>query len=476
MKTKLAAAGLCLCMIAGLYAPRLFGENVFLRDGSIINGVITKENALTVTVKKKDGKSDTIPRGQIMRILYTQLNLGKIHVQMRNGRNFEAYIVDEDQASYTFRKALTSPQEQVVKRSDVLFIAERNPSGLAGTAETNKIDLTWYPPYNPVKTFRVYMAVKGMGDFRQAAESRRTSHTVRELKSNTAYVFRVTAIDDKGEESLPSNELELATKNIRPNPPGGVTAEKGAPAADGAFPVTLRWQAATDPDGSVRNYRVFRRREGEYVRLAELSATSYTVAGLEKGGHSFGVRAVDDRGDESDIATVNVGVSGYGVTVAGTYILPCGSLSDLFKMGYGVTAAFVMEDVLFEGVEPGIEAGFYWLSSAHYDADGADRDVEHGYMAPAMLRLGYSYAPLDGLSLTPFLAGGISYNSVTYTNRFLVKTTDTGFEPAFSLGVAARFSPWEWWYLHGDCRFTAIAEEDSPLYLIALSLGAGMKF
>lgn len=475
MKARTQVFFMAVLFLAGAFQTGS-GENVFLRDGSIINGTITKENALTVTVKKKDGRSEAIPRGRIMRILYTQLNLGKIHVQMRNGKNFEAYIVDEDQASYTFRKALTSPQEQVVRRSDVLFIAERNPSGLAGVPDTDRIDLTWYPPYNPVKSYRIYMSEKGKGDFRPAAETGRKSHTVRELRSNTAYVFRVTAIDDKGEESLPSNELELATKNIRPNPPGGITAEKGAPAADGAFSATIRWHTATDPDGSVKGYRVFRRREGEYVRLAELGATSYTVTGLEKGGHSFGVRAVDERGDESDIATVSVGASGYGVTVAGTYILPCGSLSDLFKMGYGVTAAFVMEDVLFEGVEPGVEAGFYWFASAHYGVDGADRDVEHGYMAPAMLRLGFSYAPLDSLSLTPFLAGGVSYNSVTYTNRFLVKTTDTGIEPAFSLGVAARYSPWERWYVHGECRFTAIAEEDKPLYFLALSLGAGMKF
>jgi hypothetical protein len=64
---------------------------------------------------------------------------------------------------------------------------------------------------------------------------------------------------------------------------------------------------------------------------------------------------------------------------------------------------------------------------------------------------------------------------VTYTNRFLVKTTVSGIEPAVSAGVSARYSLSEWWYIHGDCRFTLIAE-DEPLYFIALSLGAGMKF
>ena len=252
---------------------------------------------------------------------------------------------------------------------------------------------------------------------------------------------------------------------------------KGTPGADGKITATLRWQAATDPDGDIKNYRVFRRREGDYARLTELSATSYTVSGLEQWKrHTFGVRAVDDSGDESDIESVSFGTSGYTATADGAFILPVGRLSDLFKMGYGVTASFTVDNILFESLETGIEAGYYRFTSAHYDVEGADRDVERGYMAPVMARLGYRFGPYGYFHLTPFLACGLSYNSVTYTNRFLVKTTDSGIEPAVSAGVSARCSPWERWYFHGDCRFTVIAEEDSPLYFIALSLGAGMKF
>jgi hypothetical protein len=94
----------CACALVIISIGRAFGENVFLNDGSIINGSIVRENAHTITVKKKNGKSATIPRGQILRILYTELNMGKIHVQMRNGKNFEAYIVDEDQKSIPSEK------------------------------------------------------------------------------------------------------------------------------------------------------------------------------------------------------------------------------------------------------------------------------------------------------------------------------------------------------------------------------------
>ncbi len=185
--------------------------------------------------------------------------------------------------------------------------------------------------------------------------------------------------------------------------------------------------------------------------------------------------AVDDRGDASEIESVSFGTSGYTAAMDAAFILPVGKLADLFKMGYGVTATFSAQNVLFERLEAGIEAGYYRFTSAHYDVEGADRDVKSGCMAPVMLKLGYGFGPYGNFHLTPFLACGLSYNSVTYTNRFLVKTTDSGIEPAVSAGVSARYELWEKWYLHGGCRITLIAE-DSPLWFTALNLGAGMKF
>ncbi len=451
----------------------LLSENVFLKDGSIIKGSIVKDAATTITVKKDDGKSEVISRDNILRILYTNLKMGKIHVQMRDGSNFEAFVVDEDQDTYTFRKELLSPDELKVNRSDILFISERNPSGLKGTPDTGSIDLSWFPPYNPVKHYLVYHREKSEGDFHPALKSRGKSLTLENLKSNTAYVVKVTAVDNSDEESSPSNVLAVSTKNIRPTPPGDIRYEKGETGADGTFTAYLRWQASIDPDGSVKGYRVFRKREGEYIKLAEPDTTAYSVTGLEPGLNILGVRAVDDLGDESDIARVST--SAYSLTVAGVFLLPMGRLSDLYKNGYGVTAVFTAENLLFDRFEPGIEAGYYRFTSAHYDVDGADRDVKEGYMVPALLRFGYGLGPFFGFSLGPYVAGGVSYNSVTYTNRFLVTVTKSALEPAFSAGVSVRYSPWVTWYLYGDCRITAIAE-DSPLYLIALSLGAGTKF
>jgi hypothetical protein len=58
-----------------------------------------------------------------MRILYTELKMGKVYVQKRNGESIIAYIVNEDRNQFTLRLDLYKPQEFNIKRNDILFIA-----------------------------------------------------------------------------------------------------------------------------------------------------------------------------------------------------------------------------------------------------------------------------------------------------------------------------------------------------------------
>ncbi|TAL35920.1 MAG: hypothetical protein EPN93_09335 [Spirochaetes bacterium] len=462
-------------VLAAVGPGDLHAEHVFLKDGRILNGAIVEDAARSITLKDDAGKTSTIEREDILRILYTKLKMGKIHVQMRDGKNFEAFIVDEDQESYTFRRELLKPDETTVNRTEVLFIAERNPSGLKGTPDTTRVKLTWYPPYNPVKHYLLYHKEQGEKDYQPAVMVNRPAFTLDGLKSNTVYLLKVTAVDDSNEESTPSNMLTVTTKNILPERPEMIDVVKSAPGADGKISATLQWRPAADPDGSIKGYRVFRKLEGKYLKIADINETTYTVLDLKPGRNTFGVCAVDNLGDESDITRTGTGILQYTAAVTGTYVQPMGRMSDLFKFGYGVTAIFMAENLFFVGFEPGIEAAYYRFTGAPQNADGADRDVKEGYMAPVLLRLGYGFGPFAGFSLSPYVAGGVSYNSVTYTDRFLVKVTKSAFEPAFSAGVSARYSPWATWYLYGDFRAMAIPE-NSPLYCIALSLGAGMKF
>ena len=68
------AAALLVCVAA----PAARAEVVFLRDGKIIEGKILGETPAAVTVKKKDGATVVVGRGTVLRILYTQVYMGKV--------------------------------------------------------------------------------------------------------------------------------------------------------------------------------------------------------------------------------------------------------------------------------------------------------------------------------------------------------------------------------------------------------------
>ena len=96
-----------VCFAITQEAP-LAAEAVFLKDGSIVEGTIISDGAGSVTIRTEDRKTRQIQRASIMRILYTELKLGKIYVQKRDGKGIVAHLVDEDRESYTFRGSLQS--------------------------------------------------------------------------------------------------------------------------------------------------------------------------------------------------------------------------------------------------------------------------------------------------------------------------------------------------------------------------------
>jgi hypothetical protein len=96
-----------IALIISIHGLRdLRSEQVFLKDGSIVSGTIVADTAKSLTVKGAGGKRDTIARDRIMRILYTELFMGKVFIRMNDGTVKSGYMVDEDRTTYTFRKEL----------------------------------------------------------------------------------------------------------------------------------------------------------------------------------------------------------------------------------------------------------------------------------------------------------------------------------------------------------------------------------
>lgn len=102
MKTRIGMMCVCvLCAVSG--TGSLFGEYVFLKDGHIREGTIVSENATSVVLRTADKKREVIQRRDIMRLLYTELYMGRVYVQKADGKGVVGYMVDEDRKTYTFR-------------------------------------------------------------------------------------------------------------------------------------------------------------------------------------------------------------------------------------------------------------------------------------------------------------------------------------------------------------------------------------
>lgn len=410
-----------ITILAGIIlAMPVQAEFVFLKNGSIIEGKIVADAADSVTIKDKENKVKTVPRNSIMRILYTSLKMGKIYIQKRDGEGLVAFMVDEDRDSYTFRKDLYKPEEFVLQRIDVLFLAEKNPSGLKGVADTDSIALTWLPPYDSVKHYNVYYSSDKKEKYKLAGSPWGKSYTLGNLSSNKTYYIIVTSVDSDGYESSPSNELKITTKNIPPDAPGNLTKSISSDKK-----INLSWEASTDKDGVIKEYRIIIREKHQDQKVAgSTDKTGYTIKGIDPENiKQISVKAVDNNGDESEMSDL------YGkpvlFTIKPVAAYPFGKMKDLYSSGYGASISFSAFDNFFDNSILSLEAGFIrW---------GGEKDmIDYMNMFPFTLSAGYRFYFTDQFSISATAGAGGVYMSTTYEDAAFQTVTDSAFEPLFT--------------------------------------------
>jgi len=384
-------------------------EVIFLKDGSLVQGSVTQDAAEYITVRKEDNKTEKILRKDIMRILYTKLNMGKIYVQKRDGKGLTAFIVDEDQESYTFRKELHSPAEFTLKRVDVLFIADRNPSGLKGEAETDRARLEWFPSYDPMKRYHVYIKKKGE-TFALADSSKKPAIVLHGLSSNTEYVVRVTGVDMEEAETTPSNEFKFLTKNVPPGRPGKLVKHQEPGGA-----TVISWDAAVDGDGKVTGYRLYAKVKGKRALVGETGKTTYSVQDAPR-YKRVEVTAVDERGDESAGAAIRLVPMGISMNLSPGLLYPMGTFGEMGAVGYGGLISFMMNDIIIRLFSVGMEGGYYYLPGK--DAIETEAQKTHRLqIIPFFIKLQYHQKLYKQLYLAPSLSIGGAYVDLTYITR-----------------------------------------------------------
>jgi len=403
-----------------LSASALRAEYVFLKDGAIIKCTVESETPKGMLVRLPSGKTMTISNRDILRTLYTELYMGKIHIQKVDGTSVDAYQVDEDQQSITFRKEINKPEEFTLKRDDILFTTRSNPVGLEGAAETDHIVLKWKPPYTKAKEYNVY--IKSDKTYILAGKSGSPGYTLRGVKSNTAYAIKVTAVDNEGIESLPTNEIKIKTRNIPPVPPSHLKIEVRSDNS-----VYLTWEAGLSVDGKIKGYRILEKQRSGFSETGFAVKNEYEARYADKGVHEYVLRTVDvngwESGDSSVVSTLPLRID---FSLEGSYIIPFGKFKDINKFGYGGIFRAVKPDILFYNFELGIACG-YWQFK------GTEK-VDSSYMVPALLTAGYRFN-IGRLTITPRIAGGISYNYLSYTTRWLQKRTSSEIDPLVMGGL-----------------------------------------
>jgi len=474
MSRKLMTAAAAVLIISMVSASPLNAESVFLKDGSIVEGSIISDSAAFIKVKDKDNKIKQLPRNEILRVRYTKLKMGKIYIQKRDGEGIVAFIVDEDQDSYTFRKELLKPDEFTLNRGDILFMAEKNPSGLktSGDIETDRVSLTWLPPYDSVKKYNIYLTKDKKNKFELADSTNGKSITIKNLSSNTAYFLIVTSIDSDGYESSPSNELKITTKNRPPSEP--VIISSGDMKATER---TVMWDASNDPDGKIAEYRIYVTADDKREMIAEIKKTEFIL----KNALSYDkveIAAVDDRGDESEYARVRIlGDS----TFLGFYpgmIYPMGKFGKMYNPGYGGMFTFSGRNLLFINSEVGISLGYYYLQGKDL-LDEKNKDYLSYMLIPLYLTAGYNIGIGESFCIKPVISLGSAYVDARYKDALTGSSPDKNLKeifPSLKIGLYADYKFTNALSFSVACEHGTVFENGGRLSFIQANAGIAYSF
>jgi chitodextrinase len=173
------------------------------------------------------------------------------------------------------------------------------PASLSAPSNTTtSVSLSWSASTDNV-------GVSGYGVYRNgssAGSTSSTSFTVTGLTCGTIYAFAVDAVDAAGNRSTKAN-LSAATAACPPPPPDtqAPTVPGSLISASTTASVSLSWSASTDNVG-VTGYGVYL----AGANAGSTSSTSFTIAGLTCGTtYAFAVDAVDAAGNRSTRANLS---------------------------------------------------------------------------------------------------------------------------------------------------------------------------
>jgi uncharacterized protein (DUF1800 family)/fibronectin type 3 domain-containing protein len=169
------------------------------------------------------------------------------------------------------------------------------PAGVSATAGDRQVTLAWKASAGAV-SYTVYRSIFYDATFVPiAADVVGLSFLDTELTNKTKYYYRVRAIAEGAASGLSSKVYAT------PLPPPPAEAPANLAAVPGNARVTLTW----DPVPNATSYRIFRATDGEFTKIATVTATTFKNTGLTNGlTYLFRIAGRNDGGDGPASAAV----------------------------------------------------------------------------------------------------------------------------------------------------------------------------
>ena len=185
------------------------------------------------------------------------------------------------------------------------------PTDLSGAVVSEGIELEWVAPAGDVTGYQILRrrpeeGEKSLTVYEQDTGTTGTVYTDTAVKDEVRYVYRVRSLDE-GQQSDPSNFVNIRWEEPPPGPPSNLEGENTA------LGVALTWQAPTG-DEEVTGYQLLRRRPDDdgskltdYASTTGSDATSYTDIMVEEGTrYVYRVRAVNEHGESAKSQFINI--------------------------------------------------------------------------------------------------------------------------------------------------------------------------
>lgn len=136
----------------------------------------------------------------------------------------------------------------------------------------------WEKNFEPdLKTYRLFRSVNNISSFKLLVEIRQPEYVDRFLYYDTTYYYYLTAIDNAGNESLPTNIIDIQPLNLSaPQPPSRINVSGFNSPLQGALEINVSW---TPPDiGDLKNYLIYRGADSTFVPGASTFIDSTNIA------------------------------------------------------------------------------------------------------------------------------------------------------------------------------------------------------